>query len=305
MAINTIEASKIFSKALDQQVIEGATSGWMEDNAGQVIYNGGDEVKIPKISLTGLADYDRDSGYNQGAVTFKFQTKSLTMDRGRKFMLDSMDVDETNFVMTASAVMSEFQRTQIIPEVDAYRYSKIYELAKTNYGRLYTPSVSTILSTLNSDITAVQDTAGAADLVIIMPYTVADMLDNNEKISRSINAADFRQGEINLKVKTYNGIPIIRVPSARMKTEYIFKDGKSSDQTDGGFAPASTATQINWIICPRTAPIAVSKTDNFKIFEPAVNQTADAWLVQYRKFHDIWIKDNALPSIRVCAVAGS
>lgn len=305
MAINTIEASKIFSKALDQQVIEGATSGWMEDNAGQVIYNGGDEVKIPKISLTGLADYDRDSGYNQGAVTFKFQTKSLTMDRGRKFMLDSMDVDETNFVMTASAVMSEFQRTQIIPEVDAYRYSKIYELAKTNYGRLYTPSVSTILSTLNSDITAVQDTAGAADLVIIMPYTVADMLDNNEKISRSINAADFRQGEINLKVKTYNGIPIIRVPSARMKTEYIFKDGKSSDQTDGGFAPASTATQINWIICPRSAPIAVSKTDNFKIFEPAVNQTADAWLVQYRKFHDIWIKDNALPSIRVCAVAGS
>lgn len=305
MAINTIEASKIFSKALDQQVIEGATSGWMEDNAGQVIYNGGDEVKIPKISLTGLADYDRESGYNQGAVTFKFQTKNLTMDRGRKFMLDSMDVDETNFVMTASAVMSEFQRTQIIPEVDAYRYSKIYELAKTNYGRLYTPSVSTILSTLNSDITAVQDTAGAADLVIIMPYTVADMLDNNEKISRSINAADFRQGEINLKVKTYNGIPIIRVPSARMKTEYIFKDGKSSDQTDGGFAPASTATQINWIICPRTAPIAVSKTDNFKIFEPSVNQTADAWLVQYRKFHDIWIKDNALPSIRVCAVAGS
>lgn len=305
MAINTIEASKIFSKALDQQVIEGATSGWMEDNAGQVIYNGGDEVKIPKISLTGLADYDRDSGYNQGAVTFKFQTKSLTMDRGRKFMLDSMDVDETNFVMTASAVMSEFQRTQIIPEVDAYRYSKIYELAKTNYGRLYTPSVSTILSTLDSDITAVQDTAGAADLVIIMPYTVADMLDKNEKISRSINAADFRQGEINLKVKTYNGIPIIRVPSARMKTEYIFKDGKSSDQTEGGFAPASTATQINWIICPRTAPIAVSKTDNFKIFEPAVNQTADAWLVQYRKFHDIWIKDNALPSIRVCAVAGS
>ncbi len=305
MAINTIEASKIFSKALDQQIIEGATSGWMEDNAGQVIYNGGDEVKIPKISLTGLADYDRDSGYNQGAVTFKYQTKNLTMDRGRKFMLDSIDVDETNFVMSASAVMSEFQRTQIIPEVDAYRYSKIYELAKTNYGRLYTPSVSTILSTLNSDITAVQDSAGAADLVIIMPYTVADMLDNNEKISRSINAADFKQGEINLKVKTYNGIPIIRVPSVRMKTEYIFKDGKSSDQTDGGFAPTSTATQINWIICPRSAPIAVSKTDNFKIFDPAVNQTADAWLIQYRKFHDIWIKDNALPSIRVCAVAST
>lgn len=56
-------------------------------------------------------------------------------DRGRKFLLDKMDVDETNFVASASAVMSEFQRTKVIPEVDAYRYSRIYALAKDNYGR--------------------------------------------------------------------------------------------------------------------------------------------------------------------------
>ena len=87
-----------------------------------------------------------------------------------------------------------------------------------------------------------------------------------------------------------------------MKTAYIFYDGKSSGQEAGGFVPAEGATQINWIICPKSAPIAVSKTDNFKIFDPEVNQTADAWLVEFRKFHDLWIKDNVLPSIRVCAV---
>ncbi|MCM1277173.1 MAG: hypothetical protein NC299_17755 [Lachnospiraceae bacterium] len=304
MAINTIETSKIFMTALDRQMIEGATSGWMEANAGQVKYSGGDEVRIPTLSASGLADYDRENGYNQGAVSLKYQTKNLTMDRGRQFLLDAMDVDESNFIANATAVMSEFQRTQIIPEVDAYRYSKIYALAKEKHGRIYTPNASTILSTLTADISAVSDSAGTDDLVIIMPYIVADILDSTEKISRYVNVGDFKQGCVDLKVKTFNGQPIIRVPSARMKTAYTFNDGKTNGQTDGGFAPTADAAQINWIICPRTAPIAVSKTDNFKIFEPSVNQKADAWLIQYRKFHDLWIKENALAAVRVCAAEG-
>lgn len=301
MAINTIEAAKGFVNALDRQMVEDATSGWMEANAGQVKYAGGNEVKIPIISTSGLADYDRDNGYNQGAVSLSFQTKKLTKDRGRQFLLDAMDVDDSNFIANASAVMSEFQRTQIIPEVDAYRYSQIYALAKDKYGKTYTPAASTILSALTADISAVNDTAGAADLVIIMPYPVADILDSTEKISRYVNVGSFKQGKVDLKVKTFNGIPIIRVPSARMKSAYTFNDGKTDGQTDGGFTPAEDAVQINWIVCPKNVPIAVSKTDNIKIFDPAVNQKADAWLIQYRKYHDLWIKDNALETVRVCA----
>lgn len=305
MAINTIEAAKIFQTALDQQVLEGATSGWMEENAGQVKYSGGNEVKIPKISLSGLGDYDRDSGYTQGAVTFSYETKTMTMDRGRKFLLDKMDVDETDFVASATTVMGEFQRTQVIPEVDAYRYSRIYALAKDKYGKTYTPAASTILSTLSEDITAVQDVAGNADLVLIMARPVYDMFCNNDKISKLINAGDFKQGALDLQIKMFNGIPIIPVPSARMQTAYTFNDGKTGDQKVGGFKPAEKATQINWIICPKSAPIAVSKTDNMKIIDPDTNQSADAWLLAYRKFHDLWIKDNALPCVRVCAVAGT
>lgn len=300
MPINTIEAAKIFGEALDKQLIEGATSGWMEANAGQVKYSGGNEVKIPSLAVSGLADYSRDSGYNKGAVSFKYQTKTLTQDRGREFMLDRMDVDETNFVANAAAVMSEFQRTQVIPEVDAYRYSKIFELVNgTDNVRTYTPAASTIINALTSEITEVFD-AGASDLVIVMPYTVADILDNDTKTVKYINTADFQQGAVNMKIKTFNGIPIIRVPSMRMKTAYTFNDGTTSGQTAGGFVPKSDAAQINWIICPRSAPVAVSKTDNIKIFDPDVNQSADAWKIQYRKFHDLWITDSNLAAVRAC-----
>ena len=46
---------------------------------------------------------------------------------------------------------------------------------------------------------------------------------------------------------------------------------------------------VNWIITPRKAPVAVSKTDKMRIFDPETNQKARAWAMDYRKFHDIWI----------------
>ena len=46
MAINKIEYSKKFQTSLDKQMLVGATSGWMEDNAKDIQYDGGDEVKI-------------------------------------------------------------------------------------------------------------------------------------------------------------------------------------------------------------------------------------------------------------------
>ena len=57
--------------------------------------------------------------------SFKYQTKTMTQDRGRSFSFDENAVDETNFALTAATVMGEFQRTKVIPEIDAYRYSTI------------------------------------------------------------------------------------------------------------------------------------------------------------------------------------
>ena len=56
---------------------------------------------------------------------------------------------------------------------------------------------------------------------------------------------------------------------------------------------------VNWLICPKSAPIAVSKTDNVKIIAPEVNQFADAWDVDYRKYHDLFIPDNKKAVIAV------
>ena len=78
MPINTLEFARITQTQLDKQVIAEATSGWMELNSSRVRYSGGNEVKIPKLSMDGLGNYDRDNGFVQGSVTLEWETKKLT-----------------------------------------------------------------------------------------------------------------------------------------------------------------------------------------------------------------------------------
>ena len=302
MAINTLQYSQQFQTVLDAQMLAGATTAFMEANAGQVKYDGGDTVHIPEISMQGLAKYDRDEGFNQGSVTLKFNPYKMTQDRGRTFQLDAMDVNETNFVATAGTVMGEFQRTQVIPEIDSYRYSKIAALAtaenKVTTG--FTPAVATILEKLEAEITEIQDVVGEDEgLIIVMSTKLRTILNNADKFNRYLNVAEFKNGSVNTTVKSFNDIPILGVPSARMKTQYVFNDGKTANQQAGGFKADTTAKDINWIIMPQRAPIAVSKTDKVRVFTPELNQKADAWKIDYRKYHDLWIPKNRFAAIRV------
>ena len=302
MPINTLQYSQQFQTVLDAQMLASATSAFMEANAGQVKYDGGDTVHIPEISMQGLAKYDRDEGFNQGSVTLKFNPYKMTQDRGRTFQLDSMDVNETNFVATAGTVMGEFQRTQVIPEIDAYRYSKIAALAtaenKVTTG--FTPAVATILEKLEAEITEIQDVVGEDEgLIVVMSTKLRTILNNADKFNRYLNVAEFKNGSVNTTVKSFNDIPILGVPSARMKTAYVFNDGKTANQQAGGFKADTGAKDINWIIMPQRAPIAVSKTDKVRVFTPDVNQKADAWKIDYRKYHDLWIPKNRFAAIRV------
>lgn len=302
MAINTLQYSQQFQTVLDAQMLASATSAFMEANAGQVKYDGGDTVHIPEVSMQGLAKYDRDEGFNQGSVTLKFNPYKMTQDRGRTFQLDSMDVNETNFVATAGTVMGEFQRTQVIPEIDSYRYSKIAALAtaenKVTTG--FTPAVATILEKLEAEITEIQDVVGEEEgLIIVMSTKLRTILNNADKFNRYLNVAEFKNGSVNTTVKSFNDIPILGVPSARMKTAYVFNDGKTANQQAGGFKADTGAKDINWIIMPQRAPIAVSKTDKVRVFTPELNQKADAWKIDYRKYHDLWIPKNRFAAIRV------
>nr|DAI71588.1 MAG TPA: major capsid protein [Caudoviricetes sp.] len=304
MAINTLATATNFQKALDMLAVREAVTGWMEANAGKVKYTGGAEVKIPKMSVQGLGDYDRDNGYLMGSATLEYETKKMTQDRGRKFQLDSMDVDETNFVTTASSVMGEFQRTKVIPEIDAYRLSKIATEAinanvagMVQYG--YTPGAAntSALRKIKEGIAAIRDLGYDGPLVV--HATDSFILELELELANKISTVNFKKGGIITKVPAVDEVPIIPTPANRLVTAIKLNDGKTSGQEKGGFEKGATAKDINFEIMPLKTPVAISKQDKMRIFDPNTNQKADAWAMDYRRFHDLWILENKVNSIYV------
>ena len=301
MAINTLAAATIFMQQLDQIAVQDAVTGWMDANSGQVQYNGGKEVKIPKMTVQGLGTYDRDTGYVQGGVTLTYETREMTQDRGRKFQLDPMDINESNFIPTAAAVMAEFQRTYVIPEIDAYRISKIASETITankagmiEYG--YTPGAASTsaLRKIKEGIKAIRSLYNGPLVCHATPDFIMEL---ELELAGKITAVTFSQGGINTSVPAVDGVPIVSTPSNRMYTTITLNDGKTSSQEGGGYTKGSKAKDINFFICPRTTPIAVTKQDVMRIFDPLTNQKLNAWQIDYRRFHDLWVLDNKLDSI--------
>lgn len=291
---NTIEYAQLFQTGLDKKMLQGSATGVLEINPLQVKYNGGNTVRIPKMAMSGLGNYSRENGYgDNGAVSLSFETHTFDMDRSKPFLIDAMDVDESNFVATVGNAMAVFQDEQVIPETDSYRLSKICTVAKANDKvNFYTPAEATIFKTLTDDIASVKNLVGAdKKLIIFMSIPTMTVLNNCDQISKRLDVGQYTKGEINTEVKKLNGIPIFEVSDDRMKTVYTF----GAD----GYSEVAGALSINWIIVVDNTLVGISKTDKIKIITPEVNQDADAWKLAYRKYHTLIIPDNTVRGIYV------
>lgn len=285
--MNVKEYAKI-QRRLDKQVLEGTTSGWMEENVSQAVYNGGDKIKLPRMYLQNRGVYDRGERYSDSIVTCIYETLTLTQSMNARFCVDAIDVDEVGLELAAANVAAEFQRTRVIPRIDAYRYSKLAAIAGIRSSCApYHPMFATALL---KQLSEVRDIAGyETDVVIVMSRPVYDKLVFFG--NTSLETLQFRQGSLEFPVKAINGTPIIPVPLRRMQTEYIFDVGE--------FVPSARAAPINWIICPKHAPIAIAKTDSVRITPPKDNQPTGVWVIDYCKFHDLIIPDNVRTEIAV------
>jgi len=117
-------------------------------------------------------------------------------------------------------------------------------------------------------------------------------LQNSNEISKMITVSDFKQGDLNLKVKSLNGVTLIPVVSERMKTAYTFRNTAA-----GGFIPAEKARNIYMLVCPKKAAHLVKKTENMRIFAPEQNIDADAYKFDYRIYYDVFVAKSGLDTI--------
>ena len=88
---NDIELFKSCVPLLDEVYKEASLTGVL-DGAPELVQAGAsaDELIIPMMEMSGLANYSRVNGYVQGDVVLTQQTVKCNFDRGRMFNVLSM-----------------------------------------------------------------------------------------------------------------------------------------------------------------------------------------------------------------------
>ena len=295
MALNSIEYATKFAGELDKVVTQKSVTGFFADNVLTAKFVGAKTVLLPDLDFVGLGDYDRDNGFPQGKITVTNTSYELKNDRGRELQLDRMDMDESGVANLAGQTLKEFVRTQVVPEMDAYNISKLYSVAEAK-GNTSAFDGTKVYAQFVEMANAIQAKAGFdQELVCFMDPTAYAALMNAPELQKMIIVSDFKQGEIDLKVKKINDIAVIPVTADRMKSAYDFDAGSLS--TSGGFSVSDGAKDVRMLMLPKEAASLVKKTEQLRIFAPDQNQEADAYLFQYRVYYDIFVKKSGAEHI--------
>lgn len=226
-------------------------------------------IRVPKMTLDGLGDYSRTSGYTNGTVSIAWEEKELDYDRGRKFAVDAMDNEETLGV-AFGRLSSEFVRTKVARELDAYRFASYAGMS----------GISTVSA-------AVLSTADAWMAALTAAKTTMD----NDEVSEETRYLFITPTGYNLiagmdttksraMIESFAGV--IVVPQARFCTGIELQDGSTQGETAGGFK--QDGNDINFMIIEKSAVMQYIKHNVNKVISPEENQTSDAWLFFYRAY---------------------
>lgn len=267
---NTIELAKQFVPILDDIYKEASITSVL-DGAADLAKQGANanEMIIPKLSMQGLGNYDRNSGYVSGDVTMTNETVKCNYDRGRMFSIDYLDNLETAGI-AFGRLSGEFVRTKVVPELDAFRFSQYAQASgiSTTAGAELTDG-GKVVAALRAAVSKMdEDEVPLTERYLFITPTLYGLVQDLDTTKSRAVMENFAQ--------------IIKVPQTRFYTKIDLNDGTSGSQEDGGYKKNESGKEINFMIIHKPAVIQFQKHVAPKIIEPAQNPDADAYKFGYR-----------------------
>lgn len=250
------------------------------------------EIIIPKISMDGLGDYDRNSGYTNGDVSLTNETVQFNYERGRMFTVDSMDDEETAGIAYGK-LASEFIRTQVAPEGDAFRfatYASVSGISKVTSGATLSTGADVVAALRTATSKMDEDEVPYENRYLFITPTLKGLIDDMDTTKSREVLARFTQ--------------IIQVPQTRFYTAIDLYDGKTdnsgssgANEKPGGYVKNASAKDINFMIIHKPAVMQYNKHIAPKVITPEQNQDADAWKFGYRKYGLADVYENKVAGI--------
>ena len=235
-------------------------------------------VLIAETSMSGLGDYSRADGFQAGDLSLTWKSYTFEHDRGRSFHIDAMDDAET-MGLAFGSLASEFIRIKVTPEIDAVRFAKY----ATNAGETVAATLTnktTVAALATAEVAMEEKEVSLANCVLFMTPTVYGYVkDDTDHFQRTLTPSE----NPNRNFGSFDEMPIVKVPQTRFYTEVALGDG---------YAKAEGAKDINFMIVDRASVIQLIKHGKIRVFDPDTNQSADAYKVDYRIYHDAWVLNN-------------
>lgn len=284
---NTIALRKAYSTLLDEAYKLASITAIL-DGPNELVREGANanEILIPKMTMSGLANYNKQTGYVAGDVMLEYETKKCDYDRGRMFTVDAMDNIESAGV-AFGRLSGEFLRTQVVPELDTWRLAKYAG---------YAPSENKVAAAIadgKAGIAAIR--AGKTAIKNAEAKTETCYLYISTALKGMIEDLD----TIASKKVMEGWAGIQEVPSSRFFDKVALTAGGA-----GGYT-TTEGKAIDFLIVDKNAVIQNQKHTVSKIITPEQNQDADAWKFGYRTVGIAEAKDNKKVAIYVHTAAAA
>ena len=268
---NTIELAKNYTSLLDE-VYRGAsvTADLTSDDTMVRAGANANEIVYPQISVTGLGDYDRNSGYTTGAVDLKWKTATFNYDRGTKISVDVMDNEESRN-LAFGAAGATLQREKVAPEADAFTFATLAGLENISKATGEIENAEAFLKALLTAWSQMDEDEVPQEQRYL--YATATLL--NSVMALDTTKSREILGKFAIKKP---------VPQARFYTAIDLLDGKTVGEELGHYKKADTGADINFMIVHKPAIIKFDKHIASNIIPASMNADADADIIKYRKY---------------------
>lgn len=282
---NTIALSKNYVPLLDEVYKrESVTSDLTGDPAMARAGANAKEIVYPQIAVTGLGDYDRNSGYTQGTVDLRWVSTEYNYDRGAKLSVDAMDNQET-YNLAFGMAGAELMRTKVAPEADAFAFATLAGIDGISKGEAKT----------------LADATAFMEELLIAKNTMDD--DEVPEEGRILYATAALLNGL-LMLDTYKSKEILSafqikkaVPQGRFYTAIDLLDGKTPGEEAGHYKKSDSAKDINFMIIHKPAIIKHDKHVVSNVIPASANADADADIVKYRKYGIVDVYKNKVAGI--------
>ena len=328
---NSITLAKAYTNLLDEVYRNASvTNDLISDNALVRAGANANEILYPQISVSGLGDYDRNSGYTNGSVSVVWKTATFNYDRGSKISVDSMD-DEETFGIAFGQASSTLMTDKVAPEGDAFTFATlagipgISKAAATTYtdaseflaaliaaknrmdedevreeNRILYATPTLINGVMGLDTTKSREVLATFQAVRKVPqsrfYTAIDLLDGK---SPGEDAGHYRKGTASYKASTDTTVTAGKTYYTKSGDTYSAVSSPTGNPSTSSYYEKVTeeGKDINFMIIHKPALIKWDKHVTSSIIPPDANPNSDAYIVKYRKYGIVDVLRNKVAGI--------